>query len=412
MMAHEQHAKQHQATLKQNNWLLGTSFVFLPRIAPGLLALACAYCCYRIPPKKAELQRLALWTSLFAAYPLLSAFWALESRRTFTIVLMCVAIAVASALIFQRAGRLQEAFRPAVAYGVPVIVFVSLIDVVLDLPIRTLFAEWGVVWVGQPAMVGKTGQIEQGIINWSMAILTLSLFPYLNATRDASRGQLWKQALRFSVAAALLLTAFLSTHESSKVAICVGIALYGLAHLSKRLTLGIVLAGWLASVAATPLIMSGALPFAGKATHLVQSSLEIRFRIWRVALNDIAAHPWRGTGIGSTRVEFREKSQNKGNFYKTGIAAHSHNWFLDLWRELGAVGAAFAVMGIAVIAHRLLVTLPRVSPELIAFTGLVLTMSTGSFSLWAPWYLCAIGMSFAMFGLTKVQPAAGGEREI
>jgi len=407
-IAHGQGIKQELRTLKQGRWLLGPAFIFLPRIASGLLASACAYCCFRIPPRRDELQRLMLWTALVAAYPLLSALWALEPRRSVTNVGVCIAIAVASVLVFRRTGSLKETFWPAVAYGVPAIVFVSLIDVLLDVPIRTLFAELGVAWVGQPATVGKTGHIEQGLVNWSMTILTLSLFPYLNATREPSKGQAWKQALRLSVVAALLLAALLSTHESSKVAICVGMVVYGLAQLSKRFTLGLVLAGWLLSVAATPLIMSAVLPLAGRASGLVQSSLEIRFRIWRVALNDIATHPWRGTGIGSTRAEFREKSQHKGTFYKTGIAAHSHNWFLDLWRELGAIGAACAAIWIALIAYRLFERLPHVSPELIAFTGLVLTMSTASFSLWAPWYLCAIGLSFAMFGLTKARPTAQG----
>jgi O-antigen ligase len=380
----------------------GPIFIFLPRVAPGLLALAGAYSCFRLPPSRAELSRLLLWTAFVAAYPILSTVWALDTRRALTVVGTAALIALVSALVFRRAGRLRDVFWPAVAYGVPLMVFISLLDIVSGLPIRTFFAEMGVAWVGQPATVGKTGQVTPDAVNWSMAIMALSLFPYLSVTREASKGSFGKQALRITVAVAIALAALMSTHQSSMVAICAGLLAYGIASASKKSALLLVMAGWLTSIAATPLIMSAALPWADKMGGLVPGSLQHRFVIWRVALTDVAASPWIGSGAGSTRITFRKLEMNKKRTTWTGLAAHSHNWFLDLWRELGAIGAALAVVFASVISHRLLSRLQDVAHEQIAFLGLVLAMSTASFGLWTAWYLSAIGLSFAMFGMTKI----------
>lgn len=391
-----------KTTLKRGSQALGgPAFVFLPRIAPALLTLTCVYSCIRFPPKRSELRRLFFWTFLITVYPLLSMFWALDARRALTVIGVGAAIAAASILIFERTERLKEIFWPAIAYGIPTIVFANLIDISLGIPLRTSLAEIGISWVGQPATIGKSGQITPSAMNWSMTIMALSLFPYLNATREAAKSKTWKRVLRMSVAAAIISAAFLSTHETSKIAVCTGAAVYLVAHASKTLALGIVMAGWLTSVAATPLIMSAVLPMTKDLTSFVPASLQHRFVIWHVALNDIAAHPWKGVGVGSTRVNFREKEMNRAPDKITGLAAHSHNWFLDLWRELGAIGAALAVLWVALIAQKLFLQLRTVPPELIAFAGLVLAMSTSSFSLWAPWYLCAIGLSFAMFGISK-----------
>ena len=379
----------------------GPVFIFLPRAAPGLLALAGAYSCFRLPPSGSELRRILFWTSLVAAYPLLSALWALSARRALTVVLGTALIAVVAVLVYERAGRLRDVFRPAVTYGVPVIVFVCLIDLLLGIPIRTALAELGVSWVGQPAMIGKTGRVEPSAVNWSMAILVLSLFPYLNATRDESTGNVSKQALRLAVVAASAWAVALSPHQTSMLALCVGVLVYATAQACKKAALGLVAAGWLTAVAAPPLIVGPASPWTQALQGWLPFSATHRLVIWKVAVGDVAKSPWVGSGAGSTRIVFREKEMNRKRQQVTGLAAHSHNWFLDLWREFGAIGATLAVLFTAIVAQRLFARAQDIPTEQIAFMGLVLAMSSTSFGLWEVWYLSAIGLSFAMFGLTR-----------
>lgn len=383
----------------------GPAFIFLPRAAPGLLALAGVYSCFRLPPSKSELRRLLFCVFVIAAYPALSTLWALSTRRALTVVLSATVIAAVSILVFRRAGRLKDIFRPAVTFGVPMIAFVCLFDVLLDIPIRTALAEMGLSWVGQPATVGKTGQVESSAVNWSIAILTLSLFPYLNATRAESAGRTSMQALRLAVAIATALAVFLSPHQSSMLAICVGALVLVIAHASKNVAVGLVAFGWLTSIAATPLIASIVLPWTQSLASAIPQSAQHRLVIWQVALKDVARSPWIGSGAGSTRIVFREREMNRKRLMPTGLAAHSHNWFMDLWRELGAVGAALAIACVAFITQRSFSSLHHISRELIAFSGLVLAMSTTSFGLWEVWYLSAIGLSFAMFGLTRSHPS-------
>lgn len=397
--------------LKQCLAVLGSVFlVLLPRASPGVLALAGAYCCARLPPSRDELRRLLFWASVVAAYPALSALWSSDPRRTLSIVASATAIVVVSVLVYRRAGRLKDALWPAMSYGIPAVVIVSLFDVLLDLPVRTALAELGVDWVGQPRMIGKTGHVEQAAANWSITVLALLLFPYLEATREACRGNTGKQLFRFAVVAALVTAVFISPHQSSMLAICVGALIYLIARIDKKIAFSVVAAAWLISICATPLLMRAVLEVPSSVSSSLPNTLRARFLIWELALKDIDERPWIGRGVGSTRAFFRETRMKKEPVRVAkksrkfvGVAPHSHNWFLDLWRELGAIGAALATGFALLVAQRLYTRLNQTSPDQIAFAALLLSMSTASFSLWAMWYLAAAATAFAMFGLTKTE---------
>ncbi|MGE3228465.1 MAG: O-antigen ligase family protein [Hyphomicrobium sp.] len=387
-----------QAALALGSILL----VLLPLAAPTVLALAGAYCCIRLPPARDELQRLLSWTALVVAYPALSALWALDPRRALIAAAGTAIIVLVSVLTYGRSGRLRDAFLPAFAYGFPVVVFVSLADVLLGIPLRTALAELGVEWVGQPRMIGKTGKVELAAVNWSIVVTALLLFPYLAATHAASRASLSRQTLRYLVVLALVATIFASPHQSSMVAVCAGAVTYAVARFHKKIAFVLVSAAWLVSISATPLLMGAALHHmpASLASSL-PNSLQHRFVIWKVALRDIGRSPWVGTGAASTRAFFRANQMNKKSTKFVSVAPHSHNWFLELWRELGAVGAALGSIFALLVVQRVYVRLDHIPPEQIAFAGLVLSMSTSTFSPWAAWYVSAIGIAFAMFGMSR-----------
>jgi O-antigen ligase len=183
------------------------------------------------------------------------------------------------------------------------------------------------------------------------------------------------------------------------------VLVYAIAQACKKAALGLVTAGWLTAIAATPLIVSSASPWTQAIQGWLPFSATHRLVIWKVAVGDVAKNPWVGSGAGSTRIVFREKEMNRKRQQITGLAAHSHNWFLDLWREFGAIGAALAVLFVTIVAQKLFARPQDLPTEQIAFMGLVLAMSSTSFGLWEVWYLSAIGLSFAMFGLTRHAPA-------
>jgi O-antigen ligase len=113
-------------------------------------------------------------------------------------------------------------------------------------------------------------------------------------------------------------------------------------------------------------------------------SWEQRVGYWTYAMARIADHPWRGWGLDASRM------------FSPHITLHPHNGALQVWLELGAIGAVLAAL-IWTFAFR---TLARDARSLVAagaaasgavylFFGLV------SFGVWQEWWL-ALGALVAV----------------
>lgn len=395
-------------------WLTALGYpatILLPRCAPIILAISGIWSLVRIPPGPGEIGRVLMGTAVVAGYPILSAAWSLDPLRALSIIAGVAVIGMVTALVYRRAGRLSDLFLPPLRYGYPAIVAVNLVDMSLGLPLRVALRSMGVEWIGQPALI-KSAAALLSLANWSMAAMVLAFFPYLYATREPASPT--ARNVRALVAAAVVATVFMSAHQSSMLALIVGAAVYAVAWIGKRAALLLVSGAWLLCVAAMPSLISALITVSPSLTQDMPPSFLHRIVIWNEALKDISQRPWLGAGAGSTRITFRKQQMDRRPIVKqgaagiygkySGIAPHSHNWFLDIWREFGGVGALLAFLLTAGIARRLYAAGDAVSGEEIAFLGVVLGMSAASFGIWAFWYLSVIGLCYAAFGLGR-QPA-------
>lgn len=130
---------------------------------------------------------------------------------------------------------------------------------------------------------------------------------------------------------------------------------------------------------------------------LVQSSSRARVAIARSFGAAVAADPWRGTGYGTS-----------GRFAETPVAAriepeframlavgHPHNSFLQIWAELGVVGAVLAGAVLFLMLQRL-AHLAR--PERVAALGLVAAATAVAFvehGAWQGWWVAGLGAAAA-----------------
>jgi O-antigen ligase len=64
--------------------------------------------------------------------------------------------------------------------------------------------------------------------------------------------------------------------------------------------------------------------------RLVPASWDARLNIWTFAADHVQSHPFRGWGLDASRT------------FGPAIPLHTHNAQLQLWLELGAIGAALA----------------------------------------------------------------------
>lgn len=108
----------------------------------------------------------------------------------------------------------------------------------------------------------------------------------------------------------------------------------------------------------------------------VPLSWSMRMSYWRHAADWTADHPFRGWGIDASRV------------FGPGIKLHPHDAALQVWLELGLIGAvAAAVFWFAAIAGQ-----ARREPDLgrataVATACAYLTFAAVSFGVWQEWWL-------------------------
>lgn len=115
-------------------------------------------------------------------------------------------------------------------------------------------------------------------------------------------------------------------------------------------------------------------------------SWDARLNIWAFAANKIVEHALRGWGIDASRV------------FGAAIPLHTHNAALQLWLELGALGAALAAAFFAWVLYRIVAWTGenRRDGAMAAATLTAYVVIGGlSFGVWQEWWL-ALGVIAAI----------------
>jgi O-antigen ligase len=256
------------------------------------------------------------------------------------------------------------------------------------------------------AMEGGHLALAPYLPNASIAVLTLMLWP---ATLLAGRLGL-PRALKLAALAACTVavaTVLASEHASSQVALAGAGAVFILFRLRPKLAASLVVAGWVAAnlmvvPAAWLLYSTGAqcaswLPFS--ARH--------RVVIWRFTAEQIPKAPLLGAGIGSGRA-LHEGSHGATKQeplapcipFQLSTSLHSHNAYLQVWYEAGAVGAAIVLaLGLTVLLG-LRAFAAETQPYLAATFAACALVVAFAYSIWAPWFMATLAMAaiFAALG--------------
>lgn len=132
---------------------------------------------------------------------------------------------------------------------------------------------------------------------------------------------------------------------------------------------------------------------------LAPPSWDARLNIWAFAANQIVEHALRGWGIDASRI------------FGNAIPLHTHNAALQLWLELGALGAALAAAFFAWILYRIVAwTGENRRDGAMAAASLTSYVMIGglSFGVWQEWWL-ALGV-IAAIACTIAQKSAAARR--
>ncbi len=148
------------------------------------------------------------------------------------------------------------------------------------------------------------------------------------------------------------------------------------------------LAYWL--LAPLVVLFAGDLGLIGWAKVRLGPSWDARLDIWTFATDKIMQHPFRGWGLDASRA------------FGQAIPLHTHNGALQVWLELGVVGAVLMSLGWAGI-FSLIANLVQRDRNLgaVAAASAVAYLLIGavSFGIWQEWWLALGGLTFATIAM-------------
>jgi O-antigen ligase len=134
---------------------------------------------------------------------------------------------------------------------------------------------------------------------------------------------------------------------------------------------------------------------AGADASAATTSAEWRLAIWKRVIRVVEENPVTGAGVGALRQISETIPPGTGAFAGERLVPnHPHNMLLQVWAEMGAIGAAF--FACAILAAALRMPEPRklgaVGPLAAALTAQVLMISLVSFDLWNDWWWAVCGL--------------------
>jgi len=132
--------------------------------------------------------------------------------------------------------------------------------------------------------------------------------------------------------------------------------------------------------------------------------------LWEYTAERVLEAPWVGIGADATRAVHGGvvAEQPEGFIYPRTTGPHAHSLFIQIWYELGLIGAVLAALAGAAAALRTTSLSPEVQPFAAATFATFAASVAFSWGVWQTWLLCAIGLA-VVYLLIAAHAATGGE---
>jgi O-antigen ligase len=397
------------ATERRTPWLGGVA-IFLVVMTPllaylaplgfaPLLALTGLLALPGLRPTRAAAPPLLVLVAL-AAWAAVSMSWSpvvlgpLRPKNygdieTLTALKLALQLATYGAAVIALRGLSEPAARRAgaiLSWGMVALSVLATIDAIAGAPI----------YQSLHSLTGDPIRPDMAMVKVSLATyaLTLLIWP---VSLILSR----RQAPRFVIpllVAATVVTSKICSSDACLLALAAG----GLAWLLVRYTGGTG-AKVLIGLVALPFVLAPLAVMVGAETgvvawlhRLVPASWDARLNIWTFAADHIQTHPFRGWGLDASRT------------FGPAIPLHTHNAQLQLWLELGAVGAALAGVFFCWLAYGVVRISERSRGEAAMAAGALvsyLVIGALSFGVWQEWWLGLGALTLIACGLARATPA-------
>lgn len=338
----------------------------------------------------------------FVGWAIASTLWSLDPLASATKPLFLIAIVAGLTLLASMLARTGAALWGAVAQGILGGVLLS--GAILAFEIWSGQAIARAIYNAAPSLQagyekhltlanGTVVHVSEGQINRRVTVLSMLLVAGVAiALRTlAGRARLAALALLGVIALAVL---SVTGHQSSQLAVAAGAATLALAAVAPQFTRALVAVVWIVVVMTMPLIATWLYQSQTQSLTALPNSARHRVVIWKDTSDQIAQRPVLGIGADASAALARQRNEGRADpgddgEYGRSIARHAHNGFLQVWHELGAVGALlFMAAGLALLAN-------SVAPSATSYFAVAAAMMAVSYSIWQIWFQATFALGLA-----------------
>lgn len=251
---------------------------------------------------------------------------------------------------------------------------------------------------------GQVVGVLRAFLNRHSAALCILMFP-LGACLAA---WLWPSLRRTRLAILLhismcALLVMVSESETAKLAYIISLGVFAISWISSRGAAFVLGVSWCTACLAMPLLVMLAFPIEFGWQRSLPPTAYDRVEIWRYTVKQIPDAPIFGVGANQTRYIFASRSErdarmqlerrpkpHDGFHPVPRLSVHAHNFFIQTWFELGALGAMLlTALGLSVIrAGRDLP--PEIVPFAFATFGGAATVAASGYGIWQMWLIAAM----------------------
>lgn len=358
-------------------------------------------------------KRLGAALAAFLVLTAASAAWSLTPDRSLAATLPLAGIFLAIAGLLGLAHDLDAAarrrLRVVLVSGMIVGVGLLLIERSFGRPLLSTIVAW----------FGWRGDTHIFSLKPAATVVALLTWPFLLI--------LARRSSRAVVLAAAILSAVIMFvgSDAAVLGLMLGVPVFLFARWRPRVAgpfLGVALTGLILAAPWIPSLFPDPRVSMTVIEYLPNSGVH-RIAIWQTTAVHIFERPWLGHGFDTSRILYPQSSAVDVRFAKPTIGMsegfsaepiplHPHNMILQIWLELGVIGA-FATLTTLLSILVGLARVPLENNERAAGYGFFVTalaIAAVAYGAWQAWWLSALGLSavFLVGIFSRAQKSGAG----
>lgn len=353
--------------------------------------------------------------SIFVAWVLAACLWAYAPLNALGEAVLLALFILHLMFLPRVLERVEAVQTQAIAQGILIGFLLAGVFVCYEIWMRDALVRFVLTYFPQLERgLARHGTIQDGqvvrmggnISTRSSVVLVLLWCPAVLAAIRYTRGSV--RLLSFLAIAAMSLIVILhpnTASQSAQLVLVVVAVTLGLALALPKLAPWLVGAGFACNLF---LIVPASLALFHADMHLSPNlfrSGQARVIIWHYTAERVLENPLLGVGSNSTRyldedrVKRGEVKTPPGYVVAPQTRAHPHNIYLQIWYELGVIGAlAFAVLGFSMLRRTGALSEPSRALAL-THAAACMTVIVSTYGLWQAWFQATIVMSIGGFML-------------